>query len=941
MAEAVAGMTKAAPYPRPAVLLARAYLASGLVPAARLRALVGTDVIYGEELLDLYAQLPPDLRPILFPLLDEPFYRTQRPDLREEDNALVDFLLNGVPSAVAPHPLVSLDFMRFVRPDLLVTHQVTPSEFWMLFSENLVSPGPFFDVVHYRKKVVEPLASPSLLFDFLLRGSEAGAVPHPMVDVATYQSRYEDVPGDTAEAFLHFVTVGDPERRSPGADFDPVWYSEHYAESGRPLDRPLAHFLRYGRYASRAPKASLAKFAGQTGPEAIAVAKAQVFDPDRSSATLLDNYAAANDLIRARVQRRIDGFTETDVRPVAVADAEDALSRLRFETPAEPEVDILIPCYQQFEMTVECLASIAIAVRDLPVRVIVVDDASPDPRYRAMAEVPGLTYVRNDANLHFLRSCNAAWRRSGAPYVLLLNNDAQLVGDALHLLWATMKADAAVAAAVPMIVYPNGRLQEAGCTIEADGDTGMVGVGDDPTLPHYGRDRDIAYGSGACLLLRRAAVGDTLFDERFAPAYCEDVDLCIRLRREGGRIRYVASARCVHHLSASTSAMSHRRRVQLVRRNQQKLMEKWGSQLRDGLSVRVLAFYLPQFHPVPENDLWWGKGFTEWTNVTKAQPSYVGHYQPHLPSDLGFYDLRLVETMEEQMRLARRYGVHGFVMYYYNFQGRCVLDRPLRNLIANPDADFRFCLCWANENWTKHWDGGSQKHALMTQDYEQPTFDRFADDAVTAARLPGAITVDGRPLLMIYRPLLIPDVAEVCAYLRRRFAEAGFSGVYLAYVESMETAGKGVDPVTLGFDASVEFPPQGIAEPLKAPPVVVKSGFLGHLYDYAGTVANACGAGGPGYLRFPGVFPSWDNTPRQPLAHTTLEGALPERFQAYVESKLQYAHQFLSGDERLLFVNAWNEWAEGAHLEPDRVFEHDWLRAIADALDAGQFREPG
>ena len=918
---------------------AEAFLASDLLPASRIRAVVGSDVVYGEELLDLYALLPVAERGRLMPLLDEAHYRRQRPDLPAGENALADFFLAGLPAGIDPHPLVSFDYMRFIRPDMMKPQNMTPAFFWSLFARNLVAPGPFFDLGHYGKSMKGPAASPSLLFDFLLRGDEAGCSPHPLVDIGRYQASYSDAPGDRRQAFLHFICIGDAEARKAGPGFDPAWYRTHYAENGHPIERPLHHFLRYGRFAGRAPRAGQVSAGGDSGQMAAAAGVVQVFEPDRSPGTILSNHAELSRHIQAGVRARAERFVETDIRPVIAEDPEALLGALRFEVHGAPEIDVLIPCYDEFGKTVECLASIAQATPSVPLNVTLIDDCSPDPRMARFAEVPGLTYVRNHENLHFLRSCNAAYRAGRAPYVLLLNNDAQIVGNAIDELWSEMQEDPGIAAAAPMILYPNGRLQEAGCCIEADGDTSMVGVGDEPDLPKYRRSRDIPYGSGACLLMRRERVGEDLFDERFAPAYCEDVDLCLRLRQEGGRIRYVGRARCVHHLSASTSAMSERRRVQLVRRNQQKILEKWGERLTDGLAVRVLAFYLPQFHPVRENDLWWGKGFTEWTNVAKAQPSYAQHYQPHLPTDLGFYDLRLIETMEEQMALARRYGIHGFVMYYYNFGGRRVLSRPLENLIARGDADFRFCLCWANENWTRHWDGGSQKHALMSQDYEPSTYESFADDAIAAARLPGAITVNGYPLLLIYRPLLVPDVAEVCAYLRRRFREAGFDGLYLAYVESMETAAEGVDPAALGFDASVEFPPQGVAEPLKRKVTPLKSGFMGKLYDYAGTVVNASRRGQPGYTRFPGVAPSWDNTPRQPLAHTTLEGALPERFQAYVEAKLQDAHEFLHGDERLLFVNAWNEWAEGAHLEPDRMFEHDWLRALGDALDARQFRD--
>lgn len=911
-------------------------LNSGILQPEHLRSVVGAKVLYPEEFVDLWHLLPKSGRQRLFPLLDEDYYRSLRPDLAPEVSALVDFLHVGLPAGIDPHPLVDLGYIRFLRPDLTQAG-VRASQFWSILAHNLVTTSPFFELKHYASVRKGNPASPSLIVDFLLRGAEAGCSPSPFVDIDDYRTRYPDVPSTLVPAFLHFVGVGDAAGRRAGSSFDPAWYRTHFAENGQPLARPTYHFLRYGRYANRSPKPDGA------AAQIVPVASSQVavsWTIERQSATIIKHHADVKARLADRAAARRGNFATTSIAPIVTADPEAILATLTFPEVETPEIDILIPCYEEFDKTVECLASIAAAVGELAVRVHVVDDCSADPRIGRLADVPGLRVRRNTTNLHFLRSCNGAWPEMTAPFVLLLNNDTQVFPDTLPRLLSAMYEAADIAAAAPMILYPDGRLQEAGCTVEADGDTTMIGVGDDPRLPGYRRDRDIAYGSGACLLVRRSAVGDILFDERFAPAYCEDVDLCLRLRHGGGRIRYVAEARCMHHLSASTSRNSERSRIRLIRRNQQKLLEKWGDALRSDISVRVLAFYLPQFHPVPENDLWWGKGFTEWTNVSKALPSYLGHYQPHLPADLGFYDLRLVDTMEAQMALARRYGLYGFIMYYYNFQGRRVLDRPLRNLLAKKDADFRFCLCWANENWTRHWDGGSKSTALMMQDYGEETFATFADDAVAAARLPGYITVNGRPLLLIYRPLLIPDVAAVCAQLRRRFAEAGFSSVYLAYVESMETATKGIDPASLGFDATVEFPPQGVGEPLKDIPPALKSAFMGQLYDYAGTVVRACTPVAPGYTRFPGVVPSWDNTPRQPLAHTTLHGALPERFQAYVEAKLTEVHEFLWGDERILVVNAWNEWAEGAHLEPDRAFEHDWLRAIADTLDARGMRDP-
>ena len=186
--------------------------------------------------------------------------------------------------------------------------------------------------------------------------------------------------------------------------------------------------------------------------------------------------------------------------------------------------------------------------------------------------------------------------------------------------------------------------------------------------------------------------------------------------------------------------------------------------------------------------------------------------------------------------------------------------------------------------------------------------------------------------MLIYRPLLIPDVAAVADLLRRRFAEAGFAGLHLIYVESMELLSQKVMPSEIGFDGAVEFPPQGVGQPYSGPVQVVREGFDGKIYDYEGTVLDALGRASIGYVRYPTVFATWDNTPRQPQTGTVLQGAAPELFQAYVEGKLDEVENFTIGDERLMFVNAWNEWAEGAHLEPDNTYGHRWLAALRNAL---------
>ena len=370
-----------------------------------------------------------------------------------------------------------------------------------------------------------------------------------------------------------------------------------------------------------------------------------------------------------------------------------------------------------------------------------------------------------------------------------------------------------------------------------------------------------------------------------------------------------------------------------ISRNQHTLSQRWGDLLRRMDAVRVLAFYLPQFHPTPENDRWWGAGFTEWTNVVKARPSYTGHYQPHLPADLGFYDLRAPDALRRQALLARRYGIEGFCVYYYNFDGRRVLSQPLETVLATHDIPFRWCLCWANENWTRHWDGG-EREILLAQSYHPATLAAIIADAVAQAADPRYLRVNDRPLFLVYRPLLLPDPPGFAAQCRAAFAAAGFAGVHLVYVESMEAVDRGVRPAGLGFDASVEFPPHGRAVPVTTSAEIVKPGWSGYRYDYPETVMAFLERESVPYPRYPAVFPGWDNTPRQSLRGTSFDGASPEAFRVYVEEKIEEIRRFLSGDERLLFVNAWNEWAEGAHLEPDAGHGHRWLEALRDAVAA-------
>ncbi len=352
--------------------------------------------------------------------------------------------------------------------------------------------------------------------------------------------------------------------------------------------------------------------------------------------------------------------------------------------------------------------------------------------------------------------------------------------------------------------------------------------------------------------------------------------------------------------------------------------------------ARLIAFHLPQFHPIPENDAWWGQGFTEWTNVARARPLFPGHYQPHLPADLGFYDLRLPEARAAQANLARAYGLEGFCYYHYWFGGRRLLERPVNDLLAGGQPDFPFCLCWANEAWSRRWLGEA-RDILMPQAYS-PEDDvnhiRWLMGAFADARY---LRFDGRPIFLVYRPTDLPDPRRTTDTWRQECTRAGLPEPYLV---ASDAFCPGWDCRTLGFDHTLEFNPQLARLPqymddgprwaklrrnLK---LGVRSASL-RLYDYAET-QHALQARVNQHPTLPCVMVSWDNTPRRGRQAIVVTNSDPAVFETTLRATIQSV-QSQPPAERLVFVNAWNEWAEGNHLEPDLRFGHQFLEALQRA----------
>ncbi len=346
--------------------------------------------------------------------------------------------------------------------------------------------------------------------------------------------------------------------------------------------------------------------------------------------------------------------------------------------------------------------------------------------------------------------------------------------------------------------------------------------------------------------------------------------------------------------------------------------------------AKVLAYYLPQFHPIPENDSWWGPGFTEWTAIARGMPRFAGHYQPRIPRELGPYSLADIETMRRQIALAEGAGIYGFVPYFYWFNGRRLLERPLEAFLADRSLDFPFALMWANENWTRRWDGADQD-VLISQDYRDEDTEALIACFARHFADPRYIRVGGRPLLMIYRPALIPDCAATIADWRRRFRDDHGEEPILLMAQSFGAT----DPGEFGLDGAIEFPPHKLTNDLRlrnAELTLLDLDSSFQVFAYDDVVAASLAEPAPSYPLIKTAVPNWDNDARREGTGMVLHGSTPAKYQAWLAALVDRSavHGFFG--ERFVCVNAWNEWAEGAYLEPDLHYGAAYLNATGRAV---------
>ena len=350
------------------------------------------------------------------------------------------------------------------------------------------------------------------------------------------------------------------------------------------------------------------------------------------------------------------------------------------------------------------------------------------------------------------------------------------------------------------------------------------------------------------------------------------------------------------------------------------------------MKKRVIAIHLPQFHPFKENDEWWGKGFTEWTNVTKARPRFPGHYQPHLPADLGFYDMRVPEVREQQAEMAREVGIYGFCYYHYWFNGKLLMERPLNEILESGKPDFPFMLCWANENWTRAWDGNT-RNVLIEKKYSEDDDRNHIEYLINHFFMDERyIRINNKPVFAIYRSTSFPNIEKTIEVWREVAAQHGLE-LYICRVESFGEGGNSY--LKDGFDAAIDFQPNGpsiksyISEHMgyrlrQRINEKIFNGRFPNWIDYGEYVDYMKSYPMNSYKRYPCVCPSWDNSSRRKKGAFMFLNSTPDLYGRWLSDTIKRFIPFSEG-ENFVFINAWNEWAEGNHLEPDQKWGNRYL----------------
>lgn len=633
-------------------------------------------------------------------------------------------------------------------------------------------------------------------------------------------------------------------------------------------------------------------------------------------------------------------------------------------------VDVVVCVHNSPDDVSRCLRSLALN-RDARTRIVIVDDGSMAPTRQVIARHLAANtadlLVRHDAAQGYTKAANAGMRASNADYVVLLNSDTIVPADWVGALVEAGESDPDVGIIGPL---SNAASWQSVPETMVGNDLAVNNLPDGLSVDDVGRiysrlPADKVYRcpvlNGFCFAIKRRVI-DTigyLDEEAFPQGYGEENDYCLRLRPHGMTCGFTLSTYIYH---AKSKSFNHERRRKLSEEGWHALVRKYSQpelaavvaemKSHPALAMarrwycsqtkrvepgsRAIGFYLPQFHSFPFNDDAWGPGFSEWRNVVKAGPRFDGHVQPLLPGELGFYDLRTRETLAKQARLAALHGLYGMAVYYYRFGRERLMSAPTDLLLASPGINLRFFYCWANEDWTRAWDGKTDD-ILLKQDYSDETLRLLVDDLAEACADGRYIRIDDRPVLMIYQLNRLPDAVRTIARIRELAVERLTTEPIIGTTWNPEFR----DEWEAVVDFVVQFPPHRtprISQRTLLPRTKVPGASeetADHLESYDHVIEQSLEAMDVYDRLAPGVCPAWDNSPRRARQANILIGSTPDKFGQWVSTASQKAmakHDAGKIPAPFLFVNAWNEWAEGAVMEPTERDGRAYLRAFQRAI---------
>lgn len=896
---------------------------------SRVAAAWGADTVLPSEFLDLYGMSSPRVQSAVFPIIDPEFYRDSANLADPDENLLDHFLHHGIHLEIDPHPLISFDWMRFSRPDIF-ERPLTAAIFFSIFESNLISTSPFFDIAFYRRETAGSVGLKSAFLDFVFRGASKGLSTSRWIDLDHYRETYPDVPRDSMEALLHFIQMGDGDLRSPCPDFDPIWYQETYSTNAHPIDHPLHHYLRWGRFARHAPRPDKAAEPQRGGNRLRAQTATGGFsyiaEPDR----LQDSYRRVRSSTVSALARRVQGRRDGELGgiPDGPAGELDRQSEgITLPQASSPAIEVIVHSANKLVPAMRTLRSLEAVSSELSgldiedrqgIAVTVLaeqSDAGTDTADQLENRINGFKVLRRPLG---------APMKTEAAAVLFLSAGAEIDAASLSRLVRKLGEDSSRVATAPLVLSAKDKLISAGGLVRADGTARLIGQGMSVDDCPWTRARDVHWAPLSALLVKRSAL-DQAEDAVWANLHDGDaVGFSMQLRQGNGKIRLVASAR-VHARAAGSMGSADAGKAHEV-------LEQYGQQIEKDLQLQVIAHYFPHFGADDLVERFNGQGASDWFVVSKAQSCFVGHYQPHVPRDLGFYDNRVSDLPGQQVAMAGRYGIDGFLLRYYNLTGQRVYGRTFEQMVAGQYSGVQHALCWETRGLENIIDPIEKGVVPPHQEFTQPVVDAVLADAIAAAETNGCIRVAGLPLFVVSDVDRLPDAHAFAAQARAAFVAAGFAGVHLAMLgPGFESQSFGMTAEQFGFDSLVQNAPHGLDVPEAKRAAKTFQATNIALQDYRDAASSAFQSSARSQIEFPGLCVGWDDTPRRRLSHRVLLNQTPAAFQAWLQTTIDRLDLGALGSERKIFVNAWNNWACGAHLEPDNEFGRDWLNSVSQA----------